>query len=179
MSVQRAETGGSTAFLAAAAVLFALAAVLAGCNLQKASAPAPEPQISSRAGFFFNDGGDSAGLAYGVANSDDVDLMLQCDRGARRVEITDVVHAGARKGQALTLISGGARSDLPTRVEVDEERGAPLASGRAPTDSPALLAFRKTGRMTVKLGEREQTYTATTAELASVARFFAVCEKRP
>ena len=177
MAVQRAETGNGTAIVAAAASLFALAAVLAGCNLQRS--PAPTPQLSAKTGFFFNDDGETAGLAHGEANTDNVDLMLQCDKGARRVEITDAAHPGARKGEALTLISDGARSDLPTRVEVDEERGAPLASGGATTDTPALIAFRKTGRMTVKLGAREQAYAATPGELISVARFFAVCEKRP
>jgi hypothetical protein len=175
MNVRQAETGRPTALAAAAASLLALAAILAGCNLQRA----PAPVVSARTGFFFNDGGDTAGLAYGEADSDNVGLMMQCERGARRVEITDAVHAGARKGETLVLASGGARSQLPTRVEVDEERGAPLASGQALTDNPVLTAFRKSGRVTVKLGAREQAYVASPAELISVARFFAVCEKRP
>lgn len=173
MAVQRAETRGSAAFATAAAVL-----ALAGCNLQRPPAPPQTaPKLSSNTGFFFNDDGDTAGLAYGVANSDAVDLMLQCEKGARTVEITDAAHPGAAKGQGITLISGEARSDLPTRVEVDEEVGQPLASAKAATDLPALVAFRKSGRMTVKLGDRERAYAATPGELASVARFFAVCEK--
>jgi hypothetical protein len=178
MAVQRAETAGSSAVVAAAAALFALAAVLAGCNLQRTPAPPQSAPRLADTGFFFNDDGDSAALAYGRANTDDVALMLQCEKGARRVDIIDAAHPGARKGQGLTLISDGARSDLPTRVEPDEERGALLASGLAPTDAPALIAFRKTGRMAVKLGDRAQLYAATPAELISVARFFAACEKK-
>jgi hypothetical protein len=179
MAVQRAETRGWTAFAAVAASLLALAAVLAGCNLQRPPAPAPSaPRLSSNTGFFFNDDGETAGLAYGVANSDAVDLMLQCEKGARTVEIIDAAHPGAAKGQGITLISGAARSDLPTRVEIDEEVGQPLASAKAATDLPALVAFRKSGKMTVKLGDRERAYSATPGELASVARFFAACEKK-
>lgn len=178
MAGRAAETNGSTALAAAAVSLLALAAILAGCNLQRGPAPPQNlPQLSSATGFFFNDNGDSAGLAYGVANSDAVDLMLECDKGRRRVDIIDAAHPGARKDQPITLISGGTRSDLPTQVERDEERGQALARGKAATDSPVLIAFRKSGRMTVKLGARERAYAATPGELVSVARFFAVCEK--
>jgi hypothetical protein len=177
MAVWPAETKGSTAVAAAAASLLAVAAILAGCNLQHVPAtPQNPPRLSSDAGFFFNNNGDSAGLAYGMANSDAVDLMLECEKGARSVQVIDAAHPGARKDQPITLISDGARSDLPTRVDLDEERGQALSSGRTATDSPVLTAFRRSGRMTVKLGARERSYAATRGELVSVARFFAVCE---
>jgi hypothetical protein len=41
-----------------------------------------------------------------------------------------------------------------------------------------LIAFRQSGRMTVKLGERESTYAATAGERVSVAQFFAACERK-
>jgi hypothetical protein len=113
-----------------------------------------------------------------VADSDVVDLMLECAKGGGQVDIIDAAHPGARKDQRLTLISDGARSDLPTRLELDEERGQALASATAATDSPVLIAFRKSGRMAVKLGAQERTYAATPGELISVARFFAVCERK-
>lgn len=179
MAVQTAQTKGSAAIAGAAASLLALTAILAGCNLQRTPAPAPGAErLSSQTGFFFNDNGDSAGLAYGVANSDAVDLMLECAKGARQVNIIDAAHPGARRDQPITLISGDARSDLPTRVERDEEQGQTLASGRATTDSPVLIAFRRSGRMTVKLGARARTYTATPGELISVAQFFAACDRK-
>ena len=59
MNVQQADTGRSTAFAAAAVSLLAMAAVLAGCNLQRGSAPGGNlpPQLSAKEGFFFNQDG--------------------------------------------------------------------------------------------------------------------------
>ena len=181
MSVHRTERGNSAAvYAAAAAALFALAADLAGCNLQRAPAPAgAAPQLAADMGFYFNQDGQTASLAYGVAESDVLDLAFQCQRGTRMVDITDVAHPGAREGQVLTVISGGARSDLPSRVQVDEERAAPLATSRAPSDSPVMTAFRTSGRIDVQLGKQRRSYAATPAEGVSIGRFFAACERRP
>jgi len=187
MALQSAETKGWGALAPAATSLLALAAVLAGCDLRERQ-PAP-PQTAPRLepgapqalapgrGFFFNDDPERASLAYGVGGTDDVDLMLECAPRSHRIEITDVVHP-ARKGQMLTLISGPARADLPAKVQADEEVERDLASAKAPSDLPPLAAFRATGKITVGLGGRALMLSATPRELISVARFFAVCERR-
>jgi hypothetical protein len=158
----------------AAAAAGMLAGLLAGCN---PSDRAPQAALQPGAGFFFNQDGPMASLAYGLADSDDVSLMLECELGSRRVRISkpaDRVSGPAR----LILTSGDARSDLKADIEPNEESGESLASSRAPSDLPALAAFRKTGRLRVRVTGRDQTLAATPGERPIVARFFAACERR-
>lgn len=185
MALRTAEQRQSRTLAIAAASLLALAAVLAGCNLQQRQ-PAP-PQVApkldssshdSSRGFFFNQDGPNASLAYGRPKSDDVVLMLQCDKGSGMVQIMDVVHEAQPKGaQTLTLISGAAASDLKAQVSLDET-GQTLASSQAPTTLGAFNGFRKNGAISVKLGGRVFALTATPGELISVAKFFAACERK-
>jgi hypothetical protein len=187
MALQSVQTKGWRTLAPAAASLLALAAVLAGCNpsqRQPASPQAPprlEPgaprTLAPGRGFFFNDDRERASLTYGVGGTDDVDVMMECAPRSRRIEITDVIHP-AHKGQALTLISGAARADLPVKVQADEEVGRDVASAKAASDLAPLAAFRATGTITVALGGRELKLSATPGEMTGVTRFFAVCERR-
>jgi hypothetical protein len=187
MALQSAETKGRGAPALAAASLLGLAALLAGCNMTQPQPqsiapqlPPPPPHLeSSGRAFYFNQDGDSASLAYGRANSDDVDLMLQCEKGSRDIQIIDVAHVPpqTRGALVLTLISGEASSDLKAEVAPDET-GQTLATTHAASDLAAFKGFRKNGVIAVRLGGRLSALTATPGELIGVARFFAVCERK-
>ena len=169
----------SGAVAAVAAILLGLAAVLAGCVQQHEPArPGVSTRLETGPGFFFNRDEDVASLAYGLPQSDNVTLFLQCEAGKRRVEIMDGGHRDAKSAALLTLSSGGVESKLPAGLEPDEENGGTLAVAHASSDLPALQAFRKTGVISVKLGVRQYVLTASTIERPTVARFFAVCERK-
>ena len=72
---------------AVAACAFAGLALLAACQQDGMSAGLSPTQGYS---LHFVDEGDRAKLAYGQANSDNVGLMLECAKGSRNVEISDV-----------------------------------------------------------------------------------------
>jgi hypothetical protein len=160
----------------ATGVLFAV--VLAGCAAQQAPAPPGRAARLPDEGFFFEQDGAGAKLAYGRANSDDVRLMLSCKAGQRQVEITDTGHVEANKGDPLLLASGDVRSALSARLETDEESGGKLAIAQADAALPALDGFRRSGMITVKLGSRGYALSATASEKAEIARFFSVCTRR-
>jgi hypothetical protein len=191
MALHLAETKGASRPVLAAAALLGLVAALAGCSMPQPQ-PQPQPQLAapqappapprlepSGRAFYFNQDGDSASLAYGRANSDDVDLMLQCQKGSRDIQIIDVAHVPpqAKGAVVLTLISGEATSDLEAQLGPDET-GQTLANTHAPIDLPAFTGFRKTGVISVRLGGRLSALTASPGELIGVAKFFAVCERR-
>ncbi len=168
MALLKAKTEAGTA-LAAVGLL-----ALAACDSRDRQ---PAARLEPGVGFFLNQDVDSASLAYGPANSDDLGLMLQCRMGSRRVQVSDLARRGARGDAVLTLASGAARSPLKAKVMTDEESGQPLASAQAPTDLPALAAFRRSGQLSVELAGRQEDMAANAAERASIARFFAACER--
>lgn len=175
MALRTADDRTGSAILAGGALL---AAVLAGCMAQQAPVPPGQTARLPSEGFFFDQDGGEAKLAYGRANSDDVRLMLRCQAGKRQVEITDAGHGEAKTGDLLVLASGKARSPLPASLEPNEETGGKLAIAHADPALPALDGFRRSGALTVKLGSREFVLSATAGERAVIARFFSVCERK-
>jgi hypothetical protein len=175
MALRTADDRTRSAVLAGGALVVA---VLAGCMAQQAPAPPGVVARLPNEGFFFNQDGGEATLAYGRANSDDVRLMLHCTAGERQVEITDTAHGEARKGDSLVLTSGKARSALPASVEVHDESGGKLAVVRADPALPALDGFRRSGDIAISLGSRGYALSATAGERAVIARFFSVCDRR-
>ena len=175
MALRAADDRTRSAILAAGAVLVA---VLAGCVEQGGPPPQGKAARLPNEGFFFDQDGGEAKLAYGRANSDDVRLMLSCEAGKRQVEITDAAHGEARTGDMLVLTSGTARSALPASVETNEESGGKLAVAHADVDLPALDGFRRSGAIAVKLGAREYALSTTAAERPQIARFFSACERK-
>ena len=160
--------GKSTQILAAATIVAGVA-LLAACQQDGMSAALTPNQGYS---LHLVDEGDHAKLAYGQANSDDVGLMLECAKGSRSVEISDV--ARGNNGR-LRLQSGEARSDFGGAIVPGP--GANIVTATGKPDTPALRAFRDTGRIEVEHGGRRYGVTATPAEQVDVKRFFAMCEQ--
>ena len=149
------------------------AAAPAGCGHEQRTAQV-ETTIAPGFGFYYLDEGPSAKLAYGEANSDNVGLMLQCARGSRMVEVSDVVRSAPAR--TLTLVSAGQRSDLDAQVQPGE--GQPLVVAHAPSAAPVLSAFRRSGRMEVSYAGLRYSVAAKPQEQPSVERFFSACERR-
>ena len=180
MALRTADDRTRGALAAAGALLVAGAAVLSGCVQQTAPAPPGQAaQITPGMGFFLNSTEDEGlKLAYGRANSDDVWLMLQCQPGSRKVEVLDMRHGNARRGDMLVLTSGKMQSALAPDLQPNPEAGGALAVAHATPGLPALDNFRHTGALAVKLGRREYALTATPGEKVQIARFFSGCEKK-
>lgn len=131
----------------------------------------PQLTLTPGYGLHFIDEGDKAKLAYGMTNSDNVALMLECAKGSRNIEITDVARGDNRK---LMLKSGATRSDFGGVIVPGP---SPVLTASGKVDTPALKAFRETGQIEVQTGDRRYGVTASGAEHAEVKRFFAVCER--
>lgn len=161
--------GKSTQGLVAAGVIIAGVAFLAACQQDGTHA-----SLSTTEGYSLHlmDDGGSAKLAYGQANSDNVGLMLECAKGSRTVEISDVARSADGK---LRLQSGQARSDFGGQIVPGPGANVVTATGKA--EAPALRAFRDTGRIEVENAGHRYGVTATPAEQVDVKRFFAMCEQ--
>jgi hypothetical protein len=155
---------------ATAMAAMAASGLLAGCGVG-----GPSVGLFPKFGLYFNQDDQTASLAYGRPNSDDVGLMLQCAKGSRMVELTDVASAGP--ADRLILVSGPDRTELPVKVRADET-GASLAMVRLPSDAPVLQGFRRSGVVEVRLGGASYGLKARPDERSAVANFFTACERR-
>jgi hypothetical protein len=151
--------------------LSAAAVALAGCYHD-----APQASLGGGYGLYFLDEGSVAKLAYGLPNSDDVGLMMECDKGSGRIAVSDIARGPIPA--RLTLIAGQGRADLPVRAEADAEGGSPILEGAARIDNPALKGFRDSGHIEVRMGGMHYDVDATAAERVGVAQFFSACASR-
>lgn len=156
--------------IALAAVLIATGFALPACTTDDKARSGFSPRTD--VGFFLLDEGLSAKLAYGEADSDNVGLMLQCAKGSKVIEITDVIRSAP--APTLTLTSGGVRSELQAQAPAGE--GVMVA--RASTTAPALAGFRKSGRIEVAYAGLKYGVSARPQERMAIERFFTACERR-
>ena len=150
------------------------AAVLAACTHELATVSL-NPQY--RLGF--DDKGETVALYYGVPNSDDLSLMLECPKGSGQIELTDTAHS--RSTTAIVLTSAGQKTRVPVRYDAGGQDGSndpQLVTGRLPLAAPALQAFRRSGVLEVADGHGRYVITADTRAKAALERFVAVCGKR-
>ncbi len=124
-------------------------------------------------GLFYNDQGETAALAYGLPNSDDVALMLQCAKGSARVELTDTARDAAVT--AIVLTADGRRTSVPVRAETSEAGESKLLTGQLPLAAPALQGFRRSGVIEVSSGRSRYAITVGQAQRPGIERFFKVC----
>jgi hypothetical protein len=131
-----------------------------------------EPRLNAGYGLFYMDEGPSVKLAYGAPNSDDVGLMMECAKGSRTIDVSDIARNGA--APTLTLASDGRIASL--KAQPGSGDGAALLTARTRSDIAPLQAFRRSGRMDVAYSGAEYGIVATPAEKPSVERFFSACE---
>jgi hypothetical protein len=131
------------------------------------------PTTTQGYGLFYVDEGASTKLAYGAPNSDDVSLMLQCAKGSRVVEISDLSRGGS--APILTLASEGLKADL--KAAVDRGEGAALVTARTGVDAPPLQAFRRSGRIDIGYAGARYGIAANAFERAGIERFFKACDR--
>lgn len=122
------------------------------------AAPAP--------GWHFHTEGDTARLAYGVANSDQLVLMLMCTVGEDKVS-------------AL----GSVRTDAETATDQTSYRdpmsGGILHEAEIAPDDAALADLAASGRMTVVSDQGKVAIGSNKADQEAVNAFFASCGTAP
>ncbi len=151
-----------------AALTFAAAAV-SGCGHDQFAAKAG----SDRFGLYYDDRGTDVALAYGRPHSDEVALMLLCQKGSGQVQVSDVV----RRGPAPTLVltSGAGRTVLGARVQSAESDAPAVLEAATALSAAGLAGLRRSGRMEVSYGAVRYWLKATSAEQQGVEQFFQAC----
>lgn len=120
---------------------------------------------------FQNNAGEGPKLAYGAPASDNVLLMMTCEPGATRVDVT--LLGGSPRG-GLVLASGGARQTLAGELVASPGLGQ-MIQASSHTGSPTLARFARTGDLSLVDRGRSVSLDATPLDRPGVARFFAAC----
>lgn len=125
----------------------------------------PGPVMAAPMGWHLSHEGSMAKLAYGVANSDQLALMMTCE-----------------PGQAQAIVYGEVQPVSPRLVKASMESAAidPLGGGladeaRIPLRAPALQKLARSGKLTVEGDAGHFELTADDKEQRLVAQFFAYC----
>jgi hypothetical protein len=153
--------------------------MVAGLVLALPAAQARPPRASDPPKVSYTLGYDEVGgrvvkLTWGVDGSDDLLLMLECRKGAGRVELYDLSGYADRDGR-ITLTSAGKQTVIVGRLELLDGPGDSDVHAAAPASAAAFVGFRATGRITVSAQGGAYVISADKASLANVARFFAAC----
>lgn len=146
------------------AILTAMLAISLGSCVSRPLAP-------GFAWSYQNNPGEGPKLAYGAPASDNVVLMMTCEPGVERVDVSLV--GGSPQG-GLVLASGDARQALSADLVSSPDAGQ-MIQASAHAGSATLVRFARTGDLSLIDRGRTVNLDATPLDRASVTRFFTAC----
>jgi len=114
----------------------------------------------------FHTEGETAKLAYGVANSDQLVLMLMCTEGEDKVSTLGSVRAEAETATGQTSYKDPMTGGILHEAEIDRH-------------DAALADLAATGKMTVVSEQGEVAIGSDSADQEAVKAFFASCGTAP
>ncbi|HZW16185.1 MAG TPA: hypothetical protein VFF66_08025 [Brevundimonas sp.] len=116
---------------------------------------------------------ETAHLAYGAPESDDLQLGFNCRRESARV---GVVAIGAEGDEPVILLeSGGDTGRFPAEAEPSALHDALILTAEMAATEPVLLRFRRLGWMAQWRGGEREAYAPHPESLPRVEDFFAFC----
>lgn len=158
-----------TGLLGAAACSTAPEAPTAAPTISPAAAPAPIENYDWR---FFSDG-DEASLAFGLDESDDVWLDLDCRRGAGTLSM--VVPAALDAPRTIRLEAGGEIAAYAAQAEPSELDEGVFLIAHAPASDTVFRRFREAGWMTIEQAGERHPMVPHPGSGPNIERFFAFC----
>jgi hypothetical protein len=160
--------------------LAVLALTTSACATAAPDAPTTPPTASSGSpapvegyDWFFHTDADAARLAYGLAESDDLRLGLDCTRASGRLSLSGVAENAAKP--EFHIESGGETERFPAAAEPSQLNGGVFLTAEAPADAPVFRRFRQVGWLALWQDGERQAYAPHPASAPNIERFFAFC----
>lgn len=160
-------------------LLSALALLTAACNTtETAGGPTAEPLASAPQpvegyDWFYHVDGDDARLAYGLAESDDLRLGMDCRRGAGRLALSATSQDTG--GKDIHIESGGETERFAAVSEPSQLNDGVFLTANAEADAPVFLRFRQVGWLALWQGDMREAYAPHPESRDTIERFFAFC----
>lgn len=181
MTLVHAPTPGraaSTLAIPGVTIAAGLCLVLAGCasvpaaKTSVASATAAAPAPTPGYDWFYHADSRRASLAYGVQDSDDLRLGLECDAGRGKLELSAVAPTGVRE---IRLESGGDTETFIAQGEPSQLHDGDFLTAQSRTDAPIFQRFRRVGWIAQWHGNEREAFVPHPAAVSNIERFFAFC----
>ena len=131
---------------------------------QSRATDADTPAASTPMGWHLSHEGSLAKLAYGVENSDQLALMMTCERGQTQATVYGDVHPASPR-----LI----KASMSTAI--DPLSGGLAGESRISVRDPALQQLARRGKLAVEAEAGAFELTATAKERRMIGDFFAYC----
>ena len=159
------------------AALAALTLTLAGCAASGPRDAAPLSGVAKPApivglDWMLTTETDSAWLAYGTPESDDLQLGLRCHRGDDEIEVTHVAERGARG--RISVFTDREHVVWPAQVEDEPMSGGKLLTARVRKNDPGIQGLRRNGWLAVEM-HGETVGMAPQPGATAVPEFFNWC----
>ena len=132
-------------------------------------APAP---VADHDWFYHRDGSE-ARLVYGLAESDDLRLGLDCSQGTGRLALSAV--GGPDAKPEIYIEAGGETERFPAQSEPSELNDGVFLTAEADADAPVFQRFRRLGWLALWLDGERQAYAPQPESAPNIERFFAFC----
>ena len=165
--------------LRALLILSGLAVSAAACATVESPVPAAAaggsgaPQPVEGYDWFYHVDGDDARLAYGLAESDDLRLGMDCRRGGGRMELSATSQdAGAKE---IHVESGGDTERFPAQSEPSQLHDGVFLTAQARTSEPVFQRFRQVGWLALWHGDEREAYAPHPQSRDNIERFFVFC----
>ncbi|MFJ6023566.1 hypothetical protein ACIQC9_03060 [Brevundimonas sp. NPDC092305] len=158
------------------ALVLTLLLGLSACATAAPEAPPAEsgsPQPVARYDWMLNGDDHTASLVYGVPETDDLRLGLDCQRGSGKLDLTAQVAAGA--SPEIYLESGGDTERYPAEAFPSEFDDGLILTASAGAKEPVFQRFRRLGWLAVWQGKTREPLVAHPGSEALIERFFAFC----
>lgn len=123
--------------------------------------------------WFLHQDGQEARLAYGLEESDDLRIGLDCQKNSGRLALSAVAPEGARP--EIYLESGGDTERYAAESEPSEVNDGLFLTAEAKAGDPVFLRFRRVGWLAVWQGEERHAYAPQPGSGSRVEQFFAFC----
>lgn len=136
-----------------------------------ASLGAPAP-VADHDWFYHRDGSE-ARLVYGLAESDDLRLGLDCSQGTGRLALSAV--GGPDAKPEIYIEAGGETERFPAQSEPSELNDGVFLTAEADADAPVFQRFRRVGWLALWLDGERQAYAPQPESAPNIERFFAFC----
>lgn len=123
--------------------------------------------------WFYHQENEEARLVYGLAESDDLRLALDCRAGSGRLTLSAL--AGPDAKPEIHVEAGGEIERFPALSELSELHEGVFLTAGAATDAPVFQRFRRIGWIALWLDGEREAYAPHPQSAPNIERFFAFC----
>lgn len=164
-----------------AIVVMSIAAVtVAACSTTTPPTPvAPTttasgaPQPVADYDWFFHGDDHQARLAYGLEESDDLRLGMDCDAGSRRVTLSTIGRSGGKP--EILIESGGDTERLVAASEPSQLSDGAFLTAAIAADAPVMRRFRQVKWLALWQDGQRVTLVPHPGSTGNIERFFEIC----